>query len=351
MPDLDTTQPDTAPPSRLSVEPHRFAIVPEWLIDADVSDVAFRLYAVLLRYGQSSGCRMPSRATLARRLKKASTDTVDRALRELVALGAVEIERRRSGRQNLPNQYHVRTSRPHPEPAGADPAPPEEGGRTDAANPGGPSGLPDAASRTRAATLGRSSTPTLAAAERPNPEHLTQEYPPPPAARATLPRALPKELDAEQLARLGVHDLRTLEQRCLQLRRDLGKPMTRWSGPCLVMALQLAVLHRGWPADKAPRALLLVAADPATVSPMRVAEAGPWWDAAELSTTGIATPPDDPRELEALEARLADLDGQRVVLQRRARAQLAAEGHPVTRATVIRRAIALLDGPLHGAAS
>jgi hypothetical protein len=120
MSDPDTTHPDTAP-SRLSVEPHRFAIVPEWLIDADVSDVAFRLYAVLLRYGQSSGCRMPSRATLARRLKKASTDTVDRALRELVALGAVQIERRRSGRQNLPNQYHVRTSRPLPEPAGADP--------------------------------------------------------------------------------------------------------------------------------------------------------------------------------------------------------------------------------------
>jgi hypothetical protein len=142
-----------------------------------------------------------------------------------------------------------------------------------------------------------------------------------------------------------------LERHCLQLRRNLGKPTTRWAAPCLVMALQLAVLHRGWPADKAPRALLIVAADPMTVSPMRVAEAGPWWDAAELSATGTATPPDDPGELKALEARLADLDGQRVVLQRQARAQLAAEGHPVTRATVIRRAIALLDGPLHGAGS
>ncbi len=48
----------------------RFAIVPEWLLDADVSDTAIRLYAVLLRYGQSSGARMPGRATLARRLHK-----------------------------------------------------------------------------------------------------------------------------------------------------------------------------------------------------------------------------------------------------------------------------------------
>ena len=38
----------------------RFAIVPEWLIDAEISDAAFRLYSALLRYGQSSGARMPS---------------------------------------------------------------------------------------------------------------------------------------------------------------------------------------------------------------------------------------------------------------------------------------------------
>ena len=42
----------------------RFAIVPEWVIDAGVSDCAFRLYAVLLRYGQTSGQRMPGRTLL-----------------------------------------------------------------------------------------------------------------------------------------------------------------------------------------------------------------------------------------------------------------------------------------------
>ena len=38
----------------------RFAIVPEWLLDAEIGDAAVRPYAVLLRYGQSSGARMPS---------------------------------------------------------------------------------------------------------------------------------------------------------------------------------------------------------------------------------------------------------------------------------------------------
>ncbi len=48
----------------------RSAIVPEWVIDAPISDCAFRLYAVLLLYGQTSGQRMPGRALLAKRLHK-----------------------------------------------------------------------------------------------------------------------------------------------------------------------------------------------------------------------------------------------------------------------------------------
>ena len=92
----------------------RFAIVPEWLLDAEIGDCAVRLYAVLLRYGQSSGSRMPSRSTLARRLHKRSTDTVDRAMKELVGLGAVRIEHRYDDAQRLTNAYHLRTSRPGP---------------------------------------------------------------------------------------------------------------------------------------------------------------------------------------------------------------------------------------------
>jgi len=101
-------RPDASPD--LVVE-DRFAIVPEWLLDADIGDAAVRLYAVLLRYGQSSGARMPSRATLARRMHKKSTDSVDRALKELVAIGAVTVEHRYDGGQRLTNAYHLRTSR------------------------------------------------------------------------------------------------------------------------------------------------------------------------------------------------------------------------------------------------
>ena len=61
-------RPDLGDPGSLFVEEQRFAVVQEWVIDAAISDGAFRLYSLLLRYGNSSGCRMPSRALLARRL-------------------------------------------------------------------------------------------------------------------------------------------------------------------------------------------------------------------------------------------------------------------------------------------
>ncbi|MDQ3105200.1 MAG: helix-turn-helix domain-containing protein [Actinomycetota bacterium] len=72
----------------------RFSIVPEWVLDSDIGDCALRLYAMLLRYSNITGARMPARSTLATRLHKKSTDTVDRGLTELVALGAVQIEPR-----------------------------------------------------------------------------------------------------------------------------------------------------------------------------------------------------------------------------------------------------------------
>src|SRR3954453_413984 len=38
----------------LDVETH-FEMVPEWLLDSPISDCALRLYAVFVRYGQTSG--------------------------------------------------------------------------------------------------------------------------------------------------------------------------------------------------------------------------------------------------------------------------------------------------------
>ena len=98
-------------PGSLFVEEQRFAVIPEWVIDSELSDAASRIYALLLRFGNGSGCRMPSRALLARHLHR-SVDSVDRAMRELVSAGVVRIERRHDGTQNLTNRYHVRTSGP-----------------------------------------------------------------------------------------------------------------------------------------------------------------------------------------------------------------------------------------------
>src|SRR3954453_3569354 len=97
----------------LVLEQH-FAIVPEWVLDADISDAALRLYAVLLRYGQTSGYRMPGRRLLASRLPKKSKDSGDRALRELVGIGAIVVQHRRRGPVNLTNRYVVRSTPPLP---------------------------------------------------------------------------------------------------------------------------------------------------------------------------------------------------------------------------------------------
>src|SRR3954468_18555168 len=99
----------------LVLEQH-FAIVPEWVLDADISDAALRLYAVLLRYGQTSGHRMPGRRLLATRLHKRSRDSVDRALKELVTIGAVVVQHRRHGAVNLTNRYVVRSTPPQRRP-------------------------------------------------------------------------------------------------------------------------------------------------------------------------------------------------------------------------------------------
>lgn len=70
-----------------------FAIVPEWVLDADISSNAVRLYAILNRYANTRGRAWPTRQTLADRMK-VSTSTVDRARDELVEIGALTVETR-----------------------------------------------------------------------------------------------------------------------------------------------------------------------------------------------------------------------------------------------------------------
>ncbi|MGH8774431.1 MAG: helix-turn-helix domain-containing protein [Jiangellaceae bacterium] len=333
-PSAPDDRPDLGDPGSLLVEEQRFAVVPEWVIDAEISDGAFRLYSLLLRYGNSSGCRMPSRALLARRLHR-SVDTVDRAMRELVAAGVVRVEHRHDGLQHLTNRYHVRTTNPHPQTRRSD------GGRSSAATPD----RPFEGGRMRAATPGRTGAATVAADLRPNPEIPTDIPPPPtPARHADRHRAREEEWGGQLLNECDIDDLDALAARCAESRRAAGQSATRWTPACLIPAITLAVRHRGWPARLVEPALLAVAADPSTRSPMRLAEAGPWWDQADGPITA------DDRELAEWNARLDELDGRRPALQAQARAELESEHLPLTRSSVTRRAIEILGrSPVPGA--
>lgn len=85
----------------------RFAVVPEWLLDDDVSDRAVRLYAVLARHAdKETGDAHPSRRRLAARCR-CSADSIDRALKELVAVGAVSVEHRYSDDGDLTSNHYT----------------------------------------------------------------------------------------------------------------------------------------------------------------------------------------------------------------------------------------------------
>jgi hypothetical protein len=314
----------------------RFSIVPEWVLDAAISDAAVRLYAVLLRFGQTSGARMPARSTLARRMHKKSTDTIDRAMRELVECGAVVVQHRYDGGQRLTNKYLVHTSRPHDKGS--------SGSRMEAATPTAAGIGAAAATRAAQGEGGRMVAAGVAAAVRHNPEFFTESPKPPPptptpdAADGGDSRSWAEEAD-RLIADCGIGDWDSFVAQCQTLRGQLGQPTGRWSHHCLLAAIQLAVRARDWPAAQAKAALLSVAADPATRSPMRLAEAGPWWD----EPVGARAVPDVlDADLAAMEADLADAGGLRPLLQQQAREQLAAEGAPTTRATVTQRAHTLL---------
>lgn len=126
----------------------------------------------------------------------------------------------------------------------------------------------------------------------------------------------------------------------MQLRRQRGLPAWLWTPGRLADVLADAVLDRGLPAAAAVPAVLAVAADPATRSPARLRCPGSWWDAQPV-TAAIADAA-AVREVAELEAILAEVGGLRVAVQRRARAELADEGLPVTRRSVARRAVDLL---------
>ena len=90
----------------------RFAMVPEWILDAEVSDRAVRLYAVLARYADGSGRAWPGRALLAKRVR-CSKDSIDRAMAELVAVGAITKRGRVSADGDQTSNLYVVRHTPH----------------------------------------------------------------------------------------------------------------------------------------------------------------------------------------------------------------------------------------------
>ncbi len=97
---------------RVTRDVGHWSIVPEWVIDAEVSDRAVRLYALLGRYADANGSSFASRRKLADRMR-CSVDSVDRAIVELRAVGALHVEKRQrddgSYRSSL---YTLKTAAP-----------------------------------------------------------------------------------------------------------------------------------------------------------------------------------------------------------------------------------------------
>jgi hypothetical protein len=90
-----------------------FAMIPEWVLDADISAQAVRLYCVLRRYADQGGRCYPSRKRIAERMR-VSPATVDRAVQELVDLGAIRVRQRYNPdtREHTSNEYLVLSNLP-----------------------------------------------------------------------------------------------------------------------------------------------------------------------------------------------------------------------------------------------
>ena len=107
-----------------------FVIIPNWILLADISDGAVRLYGVLRKYADNNtGTAFPSRATLAKDMHK-SRDSIDRYVKELVELGALAVtHRKKAGTYaNQVNLYTLVSTSPNDVAA-----PVRLGGRIDAA--------------------------------------------------------------------------------------------------------------------------------------------------------------------------------------------------------------------------
>ncbi len=111
-----------------------FAIIPEWVLyEPTLSANGVRLYCTLNRFANSSGTAWPSRRTIAA-LMNVSVETVDRAKKELVEIGAIIVTNRVSPAGDpTSNIYQVITTPPSsPMPEGTRKGDPTRRGKDDA---------------------------------------------------------------------------------------------------------------------------------------------------------------------------------------------------------------------------
>lgn len=102
---MDTNQ--VKEPHSLEADQY-FAMLPEWILDSDVSAQSIRLYALLNRYANAQGTCFPTQDTLAKRMR-VSPDTVLRATKELMAIGALTVTyRRKENGEPTSNLYTLR---------------------------------------------------------------------------------------------------------------------------------------------------------------------------------------------------------------------------------------------------
>ena len=84
-----------------------WAQVPEWVIVAPISDRAVRLYALLARRANEENKAFPSRGYLAEKMS-CSRKSVDRALDELLTIGAITKQEQFANNRQTVNLYTVR---------------------------------------------------------------------------------------------------------------------------------------------------------------------------------------------------------------------------------------------------
>ena len=300
------------------VEPQRFAIVPEWVLDLEVSDAALRLYELLLRYGGSSG-----RACRRGGCWPSGCDG-------------------RSTR--LPGPYA--TSRP---PASSASSAGAAGGRTSPTattcappTPRRSSGRLTLPSTHPRPSRGKASPRGVAADLRPNRKQETQNPPPPPlhpagrGAHEERRRRSRRPIEATRCSP-GAASPTSVRSPSAAKPRDGRSACPRPGGRRRVCWPRSSsrCCGVGRPSRSSPPCSRWLRTGDAVAD--AAGRAGPWWD----------QPPPPPAELDgvdlaALEAELDDIPEQRPALQAKARAELAHEHLPVTPATVTARAVHIL---------